>query len=70
MSRKSGVLTYPEHLGPPWPVVGELYLFYMTDKRHNAWNKTNGVNRVAFVVDLLLMFMIMMVVVIIRMMTR
>ena len=26
-SRKSGALTYPEPLGPPWPVVGDLYLF-------------------------------------------
>ena len=25
-SRKSGVLTYPEPLGPPRPVVGDLYL--------------------------------------------
>jgi hypothetical protein len=27
MSRKSKVLTYPEPLGPPWPVVGDLYLY-------------------------------------------
>jgi hypothetical protein len=27
MSRKSGALTYPEPLGPPWPVVGDLYIF-------------------------------------------
>jgi len=27
MSRKSGALTYPEPLGPPWPVVGDLYLY-------------------------------------------
>jgi len=26
-SRKSGALTYPEPLGPPRPVVGDLYLF-------------------------------------------
>ena len=26
-SRKSGVLTYPEPLGPPRPVVGDLYLY-------------------------------------------
>ena len=25
-SRKSGALTYPEPLGPPRPVVGDLYL--------------------------------------------
>jgi len=24
-SRKSGALTYPEPLGPPWPVAGDLY---------------------------------------------
>jgi hypothetical protein len=24
-SRKSGALTYPEPLGPPWPVAGQLY---------------------------------------------
>jgi hypothetical protein len=24
MSRKSGALIYPEPLGPPWPVVGDL----------------------------------------------
>jgi hypothetical protein len=27
MSRKSKVLTYLEPLGPPWPVVGDLYLY-------------------------------------------
>jgi len=27
MSRKSGALTYQEPLGPPRPVVGDLYLF-------------------------------------------
>jgi len=26
-SRKSGTLTYPEPLGPPWPVAGHLYFF-------------------------------------------
>ena len=29
MSRKSGALTYPEPLGPPWPVVGDLYLYHI-----------------------------------------
>ena len=28
--RKSGALTYPEPLGPPRPVAGDLYLFYST----------------------------------------
>jgi len=28
-SRKSGVLTYPEPLGPPRPVAGHLYFFYV-----------------------------------------
>ena len=27
-SRKSGALTYPEPLGPPWPVMGDLYFTY------------------------------------------
>jgi len=27
-SRKSGALTYPEPLGPPRPVAGDLYFFY------------------------------------------
>jgi len=26
-SRKSGVLTYPEPLGPPRPVAGDLYFY-------------------------------------------
>jgi len=26
-SRKSGALICPEHLGPPWPVAGDLYFF-------------------------------------------
>jgi len=30
MSRKSGALTYPEPFGPPRPVVGDLYLYYVT----------------------------------------
>jgi len=29
MSRKSGALTYPEPLGPPLSVVGELYLLHI-----------------------------------------
>ena len=28
-SRKSGALTYPEPLGPPRPVAGDLYLFLL-----------------------------------------
>jgi hypothetical protein len=32
MSRKSGVLTYPEPLGPPRPVAGDLYLFLQSPK--------------------------------------
>jgi len=28
-SRKSGALTYPEPLGPPRPVAGHLYLFFL-----------------------------------------
>jgi len=28
MSRKSGALTYPEPLGPPRPVAGDLYFTY------------------------------------------
>jgi len=28
MSRKSRVLTYPEPLGPPWPVAGDLYFTF------------------------------------------
>jgi hypothetical protein len=32
MSRKSGALTYPETLGPPRPVAGDLYLYYMDVK--------------------------------------
>jgi len=27
-SRKSGVLIYPEPLGPPRPVAGDLYLYF------------------------------------------
>ena len=27
-SRKSGALTYPEPLGPPRPVAGDLYLYF------------------------------------------
>jgi len=30
MSRKSGTLIYLEPLGPPRPVVGDLYLFYLS----------------------------------------
>jgi len=29
-SRKSGVLIYPEPLGPPRPVAGDLYLYLLT----------------------------------------
>jgi len=29
-SRKSRALTYPEPLGPPWPVPGHLYFTYFT----------------------------------------
>jgi len=29
MSRKSGALTYPEPLGPPRPVTGDLYFFLL-----------------------------------------
>jgi hypothetical protein len=32
MSRKSGALTYPEPLGPPRPLVGDLYLLYIMNK--------------------------------------
>ena len=31
MSRKSRALTYPEPLGPPRPVVGDLYFTFMCD---------------------------------------
>jgi len=31
-SRKSGALTYPEPLGPPRPVAGDLY-FYIKEKK-------------------------------------
>jgi len=29
MSGKSGALTYPEPLGPPVPVAGDLYFAYL-----------------------------------------
>jgi len=32
MSRKSGALTYLELLGPPRPVVGDLYFFFILSK--------------------------------------
>jgi len=28
-SRKSGALNYPEPLGPPRPVAGDLYIFFL-----------------------------------------
>jgi len=31
-SRKSGALIYPEHLGPPRPVAGDLYLLYASEE--------------------------------------
>ena len=43
MSRKSGALTYPEPLGPPWPVVGHLYF---TSTAHN--NPANVFNKYYF----------------------
>ena len=38
MSRKSGTLTYPEPLGPPRPVAGNLYLFtfYNSEIMHQS----------------------------------
>jgi len=31
-SRKCGALTYPEPLGPPWPVAGDLYFTLLHDR--------------------------------------
>ena len=28
-SIKSGVVAYPEPLGPPWPVLGDLHLYHV-----------------------------------------
>jgi len=39
MSRKSRALTYPEPLGPPPPVVGDLYLL----PSHNIWMALNSI---------------------------
>jgi len=38
-SRKSGALTYPEHLGPPRPVAGHLYLLILY---HHVFGQTFG----------------------------
>jgi len=36
-SRKSGILTYPEPLGPPRPVAGDLYLFLLSISFDSWW---------------------------------
>jgi len=48
MSRKSGALTYPEPLGPPRPVIGDLYryMFQVTVpiiRRNNRIYATLGI---------------------------
>jgi hypothetical protein len=45
MSRKSGALTYPEPLGPPRPVAGDLYLFT------EEWGRANALYTRIFILE-------------------
>jgi len=42
-SRKSGALTYPEPLGPPRPVAGDLYFYYEVAKISKESHKASPV---------------------------
>jgi len=48
MSRKSGALTYPEPLGPPRPVAGDLYFLLTFTVIMNILSLVNlvGQNRI------------------------